>query len=106
MSTDKSIICFFFEHNLPKPTSGPHPHPTPTPPPIQTLVYGYILSLSKTENGVGKKIKKKKKIEKKTKKFPTARVEPRTSDMCGQRVIYCPRTTNTFAHEILTVDVV
>ena len=29
--------------------------PTPTPPPIQTLVYGYILSLSKTENGVEKK---------------------------------------------------
>ena len=83
------------------------PTPTPTPPPIQTLVYGYILSLSKTENGVEKKnFKKKKKIEKKTKKFPTARVEPRTSDMCGQRVIYCARTTNTFAHEILTVDVV
>ena len=73
--------------------------PTPTPPQIQTLVYGYILSLSKTENGVEKKNEKKKKKDRKKKKFPTARVEPRTSH-------YCATTTNTFAHEILTVDVV
>ena len=29
MSTAKSIICFFFEHNLPKPTCWPQVHPRP-----------------------------------------------------------------------------
>ena len=103
MSTAKSIICFFSSTIY----QSLQVDPTPTPPPIQTLVYGYILSLSKTENGVEKKkLKKKKRSKKRQKKFPTARVEPRTSDVCGQHVIYCARTTNTFSHEILTVDVV
>ena len=47
------------------------------------LVYRYILSLSKHENMFyeNEPPKKQKDQKKKDKKFPTARVKPRTSDV-------------------------
>ena len=46
------------------------------------LQYRYILSLSKKENMFYEKTKTKQKdLKKKKKKFPKARVKPRTSDV-------------------------
>ena len=45
------------------------------------LQYRYILSLSKKENMFYEKTKTKQKDLKKKKRFPKARVKPRTSDV-------------------------
>ena len=59
------------------------------------LVYRYIFSLSKNENMFYEKTEKKTKGPKNRKQnFQSRRVEPRTSDVEGPRVIYCAMTSN------------
>ena len=59
------------------------------------LLYRYILSLSKTENLFYEKTKTKGPKNKRQKQFQMVRVEPQTSDMKCQLVIFCARTTDT-----------
>ena len=80
------------------------------------LVYQYSLSLSKNEKKFYEKTKQNKTKQKdqkqRQKKFPTARVEPRTSALSiapRQLILLTSRKLiifNTLAHEILPVDAV
>ena len=82
----------------------------------QQLVYQYSLSPSKNEKMFYDKAKQKKTKQKdqkqRHKKFPTARVEPRTSalSVAPRQLILLTSLKliifNTLAHEILPVDAV